>query len=107
MRHGQFRWRNFEPGFEALASSKAVELFDVGDEQDPDGDEHIARSLLRYPFTAAPEPLTVIAELPFTWAADPFAAAVAPLACAAYPLTPAAARSFGERLIAAADEALP
>src|SRR5581483_10497349 len=30
LRHGQFRWRRLEPGFEALAGSKAVELFDVG-----------------------------------------------------------------------------
>ncbi|HWB11198.1 MAG TPA: FG-GAP-like repeat-containing protein [Pirellulales bacterium] len=30
LRHGQFRWRQFEPDFEALGRAEAVELFDVG-----------------------------------------------------------------------------
>jgi hypothetical protein len=30
VRHGQFRWRPFEAGFEALGSAKTLQLFDVG-----------------------------------------------------------------------------
>ncbi|HEV3341941.1 MAG TPA: FG-GAP-like repeat-containing protein, partial [Pirellulales bacterium] len=29
VRHGQFRWRPFEPGFEALGGAKTLQLFDV------------------------------------------------------------------------------